>query len=71
MKCKVDCGELSLEFNSVRIATYNERPPLKHGQIHLQKRLPHLRGLFNKSPAERHAKREFCASSNKDEFNDL
>ena len=28
MKQKVNCGELSLKFNSVRIAAYSKRPPL-------------------------------------------
>ena len=33
-------------INFVRIATNSENPPLKHGQIHTQKWIPPLRGLF-------------------------
>ena len=61
MKSKVDCGKLSLEFNSVRIAAHKERLALQQGKIHVKKWIPPLRGLFSKGPAERHAKQEFCA----------
>ena len=30
-------------------------------QIHVEKCIPPLRSLFNKSPEQRHDKREFCA----------
>ena len=53
--------DLCLQFNSIRIAAHSEIQPLRHGQIHVSKQFPHLRGILNKRPAERNAKREFCA----------
>ena len=64
MKRKVNYGKLSLEFKSIRIATHKEGPALKHGQTHVEKWIPPFRGLFNKSPEDRHAKREFRALKN-------
>ena len=61
VKRKVDNGKFSLKFNSFRIATHKERPALQQGQIHVEKLIPPLHGLFSKSPAERHAKLEFRA----------
>ena len=62
MKREVSCGKFSVEFNSVKIAGHRERPALKHGQIHVEKLIPPLRGLFNESPAEGHAKRGISRS---------
>ena len=61
MKRKVDNGKFSLKFNSFTIATRKERPALRQGQIHVEKLIPPLHGLFSKSPAERHGKLEFRA----------
>ena len=60
-----NCAKLSLEVNSIRIAAHKERLALKHGQIHTEKGIPHLRGLFNKSPREGHGKREILAFKNR------
>ena len=72
---KVDCGKFSLEFNSVRITAYKERPALQQSQIHVEKGIPPLRGLFIKSLAKRHAKGELHAllswSLLKDQLKDL
>ena len=64
MKRKVNCGKLSLEFNSIRIAAHKETPALTHGQIHVEKWIPPFHGLFNKSPGECHANQEFRALKN-------
>ena len=40
---------------SLRIAVHKERPALQQSQIHVEKWIPPLRGLFSKSQAERHA----------------
>ena len=72
VKQKVNCGKLSLEFNSVRAAAHKERPVLKHGQIHLEKWIPPLHGLFKKTqrrviPSENSA----LSSINKDQLRDF
>ena len=56
VKRKVDCGKFSLEFNSVRIVAHKERPALQQGSLHLEKWILPLRGLFSKSPGERHVR---------------
>ena len=40
---------------SLMIDLHKERPALQQSQIQVEKWLPPLRGLFSKSPAERHA----------------
>ena len=75
VKRKVNCGKLSLEFNSVRIATHKERPALKHGQIHVEKvnsTLPayavfSTRTQWSLMPSENFA----LSSINKDQLEDL
>ena len=65
VKWKVNCAKLSLEVNSIRIAAHKKSLALKHGQIHAEKWIPPLRGLFNKSPREGHGKREILALKNR------
>ena len=40
---------------SLMIDLHKERPALQQSQIQVEKWIPPLRGLFSKSPAERHA----------------
>ena len=39
----------------IAVIEFNSIPALKHGPSLVQKRIPPLRGLFNKSPAGHHA----------------
>ena len=44
-----------LNLTPFRIAAHKKRPALQQDQIHVEKWIPPLRGLFSKSPAECHA----------------
>ena len=55
VKRKVNCEKLSLKFNSIRIATHKESLALKHDQIHVEKWIAPLRGLF-----QQEARRASC-----------
>ena len=61
VKRKVDCSKFSPAFNSIKIVAHKEKPALQQDQIQEERWIPSLRGLFSKSPAERHAKQEFDA----------